>query len=122
MLTDWSGNWTVSLNEPYSEAGEVYSIRRFETIRRVLEQRLPEQVRVADPDGEAELRDSIARYGVATSLMLPLISRGSSIGLMEIVDTRDRVFDDYDVEFCMALCNVVSPAIRNALCSARCGT
>ncbi|HVG89018.1 MAG TPA: sensor domain-containing diguanylate cyclase [Gaiellales bacterium] len=115
MLTDWSGNWTVSLNEPYSEAGEVYSIRRFETIRRVLEQRLPEQVRVADPDGEAELRDSIARYGVATSLMLPLISRGSSIGLMEIVDTRDRVFDDYDVEFCMALCNVVSPAIRNAL-------
>jgi len=32
MLTDWSGNWAVSLNEPYSEAGGVYSIRRFETM------------------------------------------------------------------------------------------
>src|SRR5436305_6182785 len=115
MLTDWSGNWAATVGEHYSEAGETYSMHRFETIRRVLESGTPEQVRVSDNAAEAELRDSIARYGIASSLMLPLMSRGETLGLVEVIDTHDRVWDDFDVEFCMALCNVVAPAIRNAL-------
>jgi diguanylate cyclase (GGDEF)-like protein len=115
MLTDWSGNWAATVGEHYSEAGETYSVERFETIRRVLESGRPEQVQVSDPDAERELRDSIARYGIASSLMLPLLSRGETLGLVEVIDTRDRRWDDFDVEFCMALCNVVAPAIRNAL-------
>jgi diguanylate cyclase (GGDEF)-like protein len=47
--------------------------------------------------------------------MLPLIASGDTIGLMEVIDTRDRVWEDFDVEFCQALCNVVAPAVRNAL-------
>ena len=115
MLTDWSGNWAASVGEHYSEAGETYSVHRFETIRRVLISGLPEQVQISDPEAEVELRDSIARYGIASSLMLPLLSRGETLGLVEVIDTRDRQWDDFDVEFCMALCNVVAPAIRNAL-------
>jgi diguanylate cyclase (GGDEF)-like protein len=115
MLTDWSGNWAATVGEHYSEAGETYSVHRFETIRRVLESGRPEQVRVSDADGEAELRDSIVRYGIRSSLMLPLVSRGETLGLVEVTDSHDRAWDDFDVEFCLALCNVVAPAIRNAL-------
>ena len=49
------------------------------TIRRVLETGLPEQVQVSDTEAELELRESIARYGIASSLMLPLLSRGSAV-------------------------------------------
>lgn len=115
MLTDWSGNWAATVGEHYSEAGETYSVHRFETIRRVLESGTPEQARVSDDGAEVELRDSIARYGIASSLMLPLVSRGETLGLVEVIDTHDRLWDEFDVEFCMALCNVVAPAIRNAL-------
>jgi diguanylate cyclase (GGDEF)-like protein len=115
MLTDWSGNWSTTVGEHYSEAGQTYPLRRFDTIRRVLESQQPEQARVADPQSEPELRASIARYGIHSTLMLPLVSRGETIGLVEVIDGRDRRWDEFDVEFCMALCNVVAPAIRNAL-------
>ena len=116
MLTDWAGNWAFKIGqEGYSEAGQTYSIHRFETIKRVLREQRPEQVRVADPAAEQELRDSIARYEINSSLMLPLVARGETIGLLEVIDTEDRIWEAFDVEFCMALCNVVSPAVRNAL-------
>ena len=37
MLTDWSGNWSSTVGEAYSEAGETYPVARFATIRRVLD-------------------------------------------------------------------------------------
>ncbi len=115
MLTDWSGNWSSTVGEAYSEAGETYPVARFATIRRVLEDQRPEQCRVADTWAEQELRDSIVQYGIASSLMLPLVSRGDTIGLMEVVDSRDREWQPFDVDLCQALCNVVAPAVRNAL-------
>jgi len=47
--------------------------------------------------------------------MLPLVARGQTIGLMEIVDDRDRIWDEADVEFCRALCDIVAVSIRNAM-------
>jgi diguanylate cyclase (GGDEF)-like protein len=35
--------------------------------------------------------------------------------MMEIVDEIDRQFDPADVDFCQALCNVVAPAVKNAM-------
>src|SRR3954447_22463688 len=93
MLTDWSGNWAATVEDHYSEAGETYSVDRFETIRRVVQTGRPEQVQVSDEDAELELRESIARYGIASSLMLPLLSRGETIGLVEVIDSRDRRWD-----------------------------
>jgi len=90
-------------------------MHRFQTIRRVIEEQRPEQCRVSDAWAEQELRESIERYGIRSTLMLPLIASGDTIGLMEVIDTRDRVWEDFDVEFCQALCNVVAPAVRNAL-------
>ena len=45
----------------YSEAGETYSVARFETIRRVLETGSPEQARVSDPSAELSFSTRLRR-------------------------------------------------------------
>jgi diguanylate cyclase (GGDEF)-like protein len=47
--------------------------------------------------------------------MLPLLARGETIGMMEVIDVVDRDFDKHDVDFCQALCDVVGVAVRNAM-------
>ena len=46
--------------------------------------------------------------------MLPLVTRGEAIGLIEIVDDNDRDWSDDDVEFCRSLADVAAAAIANA--------
>ena len=67
-----------------------------------------------NPDDDAAERALLVQQGQKSLLMLPLVARGETIGLMEIVDVRDRVWDDADVEFCRALCDIVATAVRNA--------
>jgi len=74
----------------------------------------PLQIRTSNPDDDPHERRLLEQRGLQSLLMLPLVARGSSIGLMEVVDTRDRTFEAADVEFCQALCDVVATAIHNA--------
>ncbi len=67
-----------------------------------------------ESDDPAE-RALLAARGQGALLMLPLICGGQTIGMMEIVDESDRAFDAADVDFCQALCNVVAPAVQNAM-------
>ena len=57
------------------------------------------------------------RLGFQSLLMLALVARGETIGLMEIADINDRPFTPQDVEFCQAVCDVVatSHAQRDAV-------
>ena len=47
--------------------------------------------------------------------MLPLVSRGDSVGLLEIVDVADRVWNEHDLEFFRSLADIVGAAVHNAL-------
>lgn len=94
--------------------GQVYSLGDFPATRRVLETQEPVQVRVANPDDDPAERALLANRGQKSLLMLPLVARGETIGLMEIIDEHDREFDDFDVDFSRALCDVVATALRNA--------
>ena len=71
-------------------------------------------VRTADPGCDPEERAILDGLGYHSMLMLPLVSRGEPIGLMEIADVRDRSWDD-DLEFFRALCDVVAAAVHNAV-------
>jgi diguanylate cyclase (GGDEF)-like protein len=92
----------------------LYALVEFPASRRVLDEQTPLQIRVSRPEDDASERRLLAERGLGSLLMLPLVARGESIGLMEIVDTEDREFDAHDVEFCQALCDVVATAVRNA--------
>jgi diguanylate cyclase (GGDEF)-like protein len=81
----------------------------------VLEAQEAAQIRVSDPSHDPAERALLEHQGQKSLLMLPLVARGDTIGLLEIVDVNDRVWDDADVEFCRALCDIVAIAVRNAV-------
>jgi diguanylate cyclase (GGDEF)-like protein len=95
--------------------GQVYHLDDYPATRHVLDTQEAVQVRVDDPDADPAERALLERQGQKSLLMLPLVARGETIGLMEVVDMRDRVWDEVDVEFCRALCDIVAIAIRNAV-------
>ena len=95
--------------------GTVYSLAEYPATRTVLETQEPLQVRTSDPAGDPAERALLERRGQRSLLMLPLVARGETIGLMEVVDGADREWDPADVHFCRALCDIVAIAVRNAM-------
>jgi diguanylate cyclase (GGDEF)-like protein len=95
--------------------GRVYELVDFPATRLVLENQEALQIRVANPADDPAERALLEERGHKSLLMLPLVARGETIGLMEIIDAEDRIWDADDVEFCFALCDIVAIAIRNAM-------
>ena len=97
-----------------AEADEEYPLADYPESRKVMVERVALVVRTADPGCDPEERRILENLGYRSMLMLPLVSRGEPIGLMEIADVRDRSWDD-DLEFFRALCDVVAAAVHNAV-------
>jgi len=93
----------------------LYPLDDFPASREVLQRQEPMQIRTSRPQDDPQERAFLEGRGMRSLLMLPLVARGQSIGLMEVVDTSDREFDAHDVEFCQALCDVVATAVYNSL-------
>jgi diguanylate cyclase (GGDEF)-like protein len=102
-------------DEITEEGGQIYRLSEFPATRHVLIAQEPLQVRVSNPDDDPAERKLLESREQGTLLMLPLVARGETIGLMEVIDVEDREFDSYDVDFCQALCDVVAIAVRNAM-------
>jgi diguanylate cyclase (GGDEF)-like protein len=103
------------LDEITERGGSVYDLADFPATRHVLETQEPLQIRVACEDDDPAERALLERQGQGSLLMLPLVARGETIGLMEIVDVEDRTWSRADVDFCRALCDIVAVAVRNAM-------
>jgi len=102
-------------HEITEEGGQAYRLSDFPATRQVLQTQEPIQIRVSNPHDDPAERALLEERGRRALLMLPLIARGETIGMMEVVDEIDREFDAADVDFCQALCNVVAVAVRNAM-------
>jgi diguanylate cyclase (GGDEF)-like protein len=102
-------------HEITEEGGQIYRLSDFPATRHVLIAQEPLQIRVSNADDDPAERKLLEGREQCTLLMLPLVARGETIGLMEVIDTQDREFDSYDVDFCQALCDVVAIAVRNAM-------
>src|SRR5688572_2078433 len=103
------------VDEITTTGGQVYHLVDYPATRHALETQEAVQIRVSDPSHDPAERALLEHQGQKSLLMLPLVARGDTIGLMEIVDVNDRVWDDDDVEFCRALCDIVAIAVRNAV-------
>ncbi len=101
-------------DEITERGGRIYDLADFPATRHVIESQEAVQVRVASAEDDPAERALLEEQGHRSLLMLPLVARGETMGLMEIVDTEDRSWDDTDVDFCRALCDIVAIAIRNA--------
>jgi diguanylate cyclase (GGDEF)-like protein len=102
-------------DEITERGGQVYHLSDYPMTRHVLDEQVAVQIRVENPEDDRAERELLERLGQKSLLMLPLVARGETIGLMEIVDVEDRVWDEADVEFCRALCDIVAVALRNAM-------
>jgi diguanylate cyclase (GGDEF)-like protein len=95
--------------------GEIYFLGDFPATRRVVETQEPVQIRVSNEADDPAERALLEGRGQRSLLMLPLVARGETIGLMELIDVEDRGWDPADVDFCQALCDIAAAAIRNAM-------
>ena len=95
--------------------GEEFALDHFPLSAQVLETQRPAQVRLSNPRDDERERQLLEALGFRSLLMLPLVARGDTIGLMEIADINDRAFTPQDVEFCQAVCDVVATAMHNAM-------
>ena len=73
--------------------GQVYPLGEYPATKRVLETQEPKQIRFSDESADPSERAFLEHRGLKSLLMLPLVARGETIGLMEIIDTVDREFD-----------------------------
>ena len=89
MLVEYRGG----ADEITEKGGQVYHLREYPATRHVLDTQEPTQIRVDNPADDAAERALLVQQGQKSLLMLPLVARGETIGLMEIVDVRDRVWD-----------------------------
>jgi diguanylate cyclase (GGDEF)-like protein/PAS domain S-box-containing protein len=109
-LTDYE-NTIVS---DVAKADHEFPLADYPQSRQVIADRVPVIVRTSDPGCDPSERRILEREGYSSMLMLPLVSRGEPIGLMEIADVRDRNWDD-DLEFFRALTDVLGVAVHNAV-------
>jgi diguanylate cyclase (GGDEF)-like protein/PAS domain S-box-containing protein len=109
-LTDYENHIVGQI----AEADVEYPLGDFPLSRRVMEERIAVVVRASDPECDPQERGVLLKQGYETMLMLPLVSRGETIGLMEFADVTDRVWDA-EMEFFGALTDVVAAAVHNAV-------
>lgn len=96
-------------------SGVPYRLDAYPTMSTSLQQGLPMTLIPAllfnDPDTQALM----AGLGVHTGLIIPLLVRGESSGLVQLLDiAQDRNFDIAEITLCQGIANVVGNALENA--------
>jgi diguanylate cyclase (GGDEF)-like protein len=67
--------------------------------------------RVDDPEGDAAEAALLRERGFSSLLLTPLVSGGRAIGIMELFDTRPRVFTTADQRVALALAHHLAPLL-----------
>jgi diguanylate cyclase (GGDEF)-like protein/PAS domain S-box-containing protein len=109
-LTDFEGGVVGEI----AEADQEFPLADFPASRRVVEALEVHAIDVDDPEADPAETALMTSYGHRSLLMLPVVSRGEAIGLMEIMDTSDREWAG-DLEFFRSLCDIVGAAVHNAM-------
>ena len=84
-----------------------------ETIR-VLERQVASIIRIADPTADPAEVAYLRSENEAASAMLPLVAKGRSIGLVELMSRTDKVFDESALELARTMANEAAMALENA--------
>ena len=92
-----------------------YRLRDYPLTRRVLDEQLPAVVNVDDPEADpAEVAD-LRREGDRSLLIIPLVHRGQSVGVLEVVDQkRSREYSRQQMRLASAIAGQAAVAIHNA--------
>ncbi|HXG26342.1 MAG TPA: EAL domain-containing protein [Candidatus Binatia bacterium] len=91
-----------------------YDLADYPATRTVLERHEPYAVDVDDPDADPAEVAYLRSIGHRTLVMLPLVVRGESIGIVELSSERAKAFSDRDVELAQLLVREAAVTFDNA--------
>ncbi len=92
-----------------------YRLSEFPLTRKVLDEQIPAVVNVDDANADPAEVAALRREGDRSLLMVPLIYRGDTIGLLEVVDQkRARSFSRQELRLAGAIAGQAAVAIHNA--------
>jgi diguanylate cyclase (GGDEF)-like protein len=120
VLSTWDrdGDRVVTFgSHPIERGGALqpaYELDAFPATRRVLTTHEPYQVHTADPSADPAEVEYLKSIGHRTLVMLPLVVRGESIGIVELSSARDRAFTERDVELAQLLVREAAVTFDNA--------
>jgi EAL domain-containing protein (putative c-di-GMP-specific phosphodiesterase class I) len=103
-----------SLGRHGRPTGERFAADEYPLTRRVLESRVSVQVLAGDPAGDAAEVALLERLGYRSLLMVPVVNRGTIVGLLEAYSLEDRPWSRTDVN----RARIVSYPLATALASA----
>lgn len=93
---------------------ETYDVRQFPLTRKVLAEHVAAVVNVDDPRADAAEVAALRSGGDRSLLMLPLVYRGESIGLLEAIDARRaRSYTRQELRLCQAVAGQAAVALHN---------
>ena len=91
-----------------------YALDGFPATRQVLTSHEPYVVDIDDPDTDPAEAEYIKSIGHRTLVMLPLVVRGESIGIVELSSARSKAFTERDVELAQLLVREAATTFDNA--------
>jgi diguanylate cyclase (GGDEF)-like protein len=92
----------------------VFQLNGFPETKRVLEEQVTLIVRVSDPDADPAEVAYLRSEGQVVSALLPLVAKGRSIGLVELMSRTDVVLDQPALELASTMANEAAMALENA--------
>ena len=93
---------------------ETYDVRRFPLTAEVLDEHVPAVVNVDDPRADPAEVAELRAGGDRSLLMVPLVYRGESIGLLEASDARRaRSYSRQELRLCQAIAGQAAVALHN---------
>ena len=91
-----------------------YALDAYPATRTVLLSHEALTVDIDDPGADTAEIDYLRELGHRTMVMLPLVVRGESIGIVELSSTRSKAFSERDVELAKLLAREASTTFDNA--------
>jgi excisionase family DNA binding protein len=93
---------------------ETYDVRQYPLTRKVLAEQVPAVVNVDDPRADSAEVAALRGGGDRSLLMLALVYRGESIGLLEAIDARrSRSYTRQELRLCQAVAGQAAVALHN---------
>jgi excisionase family DNA binding protein len=112
---------TVTALAEYDATGKrlptpiTYTVREFPLTRKVLDTQTVELVNSDDPRADAAEVAALRRENDRSLLMVPLVYRGESIGIIESIDdARSRTYSRQEIRLARAIAGQAAVALRNA--------
>jgi diguanylate cyclase (GGDEF)-like protein len=91
-----------------------FDIRGYPETRRVLETQVTVTIDAEDPQGDQAERALLRRDGNRMLAMLPLVAKGESIGLVELISNTWAAWDEQRLALARTMANEAAIALENA--------